>query len=360
MRLILFFVFLFLIGLNVSWAQQQSGTQALRLAQSVYDQGRLHEVPDLINNNIDKFSKTELISAYRLLTLSYIYMEEPEKADESMRKLIDTDHFYEPNPNVEPAEYVGLYKTFRTKPVFNWGIKFGGNFTVPLLNSIYYVLGDASGNGKYSTKFGFQAGFVFEKEIFNNVKSKFWKRMVFVPELLYSIRSYAYNNSIVLKNDSTGLGTSAAHQTYTFKQIAIDFNPVFQYKFGKPNSNTFIPYVGLGPGLTYTLSGGYTAVTTRASGGGKSGPNVASTALRKIVPSAIVSAGFKKRFNSVYVVVEARVQYALMNAIAPSKRTVDELTFGYGLTPPSYKTLNFTVNAAIIIPQFKPRKLKLN
>jgi hypothetical protein len=350
-----------LIGLNAAWAQQQSGTQALRLAQSVYDQGRLHEVPDLIKNNINKFSKTELISAYRLLSLSYIYMEEPEKADESMQKLIATDHFYEPNPNVEPAEYIGLYKTFRTKPVFNWGVKFGGNFTVPLLNSIYYVLGDAPGNGKYSTKFGFQAGIVFEKEFFSDAKSQFLKRVVFAPELLYTMRSYGYTNSTGFKNDSLGLGISAAHQTATVKQTTIDLNPVFQYKIGNPNSNTFIPYLGFGPGISYTLSGTYTAVLVRSSGGGNSGPDVVSTAgLRKIVPSAIVSAGFKKRFNSVYVVVEARVQCALMNAINPSKRTIDQLMFDYGITPPNYKPLNFTVNAAIIVPQFKPRKLQLN
>src|SRR5215467_3982389 len=116
-----FFLLCFL-GLKVSFAQQ-SGAQTLRLARSVYEQGRLHEIPDLINKNIAQFSKTELVDAYRLLTLSYIYLEEPEKADESMQKLLQTEHFYEPNPNVDPAEFIGLYKTFRTKAVFNAGVK---------------------------------------------------------------------------------------------------------------------------------------------------------------------------------------------------------------------------------------------
>src|SRR5260370_41393364 len=114
------FIFLFLfclLGYDFAFAQQQSGAQTLRLARSVYEQGRLHEIPDLINKKVASFSKTELVDAYRLLILSYIYLEEPEKADESMQKLFSTDHFYEHNPNVEPADFVGLYKTFHTSPV---------------------------------------------------------------------------------------------------------------------------------------------------------------------------------------------------------------------------------------------------
>src|SRR5689334_5603952 len=175
MKYFLFLVFLCFLGLKVSFAQQ-SGAQTMRLAQNIYEQGRLHEIPDLINKNITRFSKTELVSAYRLLTLSYIYLEEPEKADESMQKLLQTEHFFEPNTNVEPAEFIGLYKTFRTKAVFNAGIKFGGNFTTPLLNELYYVPSAAPGNGKYSPKFGFQFGLVFEKDLFPSSRNSLLSR----------------------------------------------------------------------------------------------------------------------------------------------------------------------------------------
>src|SRR6478609_1558916 len=143
MRYILVFVLVCLIGFNSAFAQQ-GGAQTLRLAQSIYEQGRLHELPSLPglkDSEIIKYSKSDQVNAYRLLTLANIYLEEPEKADENMLKLLQTEHFYEPNEQVEPAEFIGLYKTFRTKPVFNIGLKFGPNSTIPMISSQYYVSG---------------------------------------------------------------------------------------------------------------------------------------------------------------------------------------------------------------------------
>src|SRR5882757_1957642 len=153
MRYILVAVLVCLIGLDVGFAQV-GGDQTLRLAQSIYEQGRLHEIPSLPglkDTEIAKYSKSNQVDAYRLLTLASIYLEEPEKADENMLKLLRTEHFYEPNEQVEPAEFIGLYKTFRTKPVFNIGLKFGPNSTIPMISSQYYVAGGSAGNGKYTT-----------------------------------------------------------------------------------------------------------------------------------------------------------------------------------------------------------------
>src|SRR5437763_151264 len=114
MKYFLALVLFCFVGFTCSFGQ--SGAQALRLAQSIYEQGRLHELPSLPglqDKEIVKYSKSEQVNAYRLLTLAHIYLEEPELADVSMLKLLDADHFYEPNANVEPAEFMGLYKTFR-------------------------------------------------------------------------------------------------------------------------------------------------------------------------------------------------------------------------------------------------------
>src|SRR6476660_6209424 len=141
MRYLLVVALICLIGLDRVVAQQ-GRAQTLRLAQSIYEQGRLHELPSLPglkDSEIIKYSKSEQVNAYRLLTLANIYLEEPEKADENMLKLLRTEHFYEPNEQVEPAEFIGLYKTFRTKPVFNIGLKFGANSTIPLITEQQYV-----------------------------------------------------------------------------------------------------------------------------------------------------------------------------------------------------------------------------
>ena len=108
----------------------QDCAQSLRLASSSYDQGRLHEIPELLKKCLDNgFTSIEKVNAYKLLALSYLYLEEPEKADEAMLELLNTDHFFEPNQAVDPAEFIGLYNTFRTKPLFSIGVKLSAGVT---------------------------------------------------------------------------------------------------------------------------------------------------------------------------------------------------------------------------------------
>ena len=122
---------LFLFLSVSSYAQLTSGAQTLRLARATYEQGRLHEIPSILEGFLPKFNKQEKVEAYKLLTLSYIYLEEPEKADDAMLKLLQTDHYFEINLKDDPAEFIALYRTFRTKPIYRIGGKIGINGTRP-------------------------------------------------------------------------------------------------------------------------------------------------------------------------------------------------------------------------------------
>src|SRR6187549_1035341 len=87
-------IFLVLISLE-GYSQLVSCSQTLRLARSTYEQGRLHEIPALLAKCLaGGFSQQEKVEAYKLLCLSYIYLEEPQKADEAMLNLLRTDHYF--------------------------------------------------------------------------------------------------------------------------------------------------------------------------------------------------------------------------------------------------------------------------
>jgi len=352
MRYILVFVLVCLIGFRGAFAQQ-GGAQTLRLAQSIYEQGRLHELPSLPglkDSEIAKYSKSEQVNAYRLLTLANIYLEEPEKADENMLKLLRTEHFYEPNEQVEPAEFIGLYKTFRTKPVFNIGLKFGANGTIPVLNSLYYVSGGSAGEGKYGTPLGIQVGIVFEKSMFGNSKSKFLNRLTFAPELLYATRTFSYGN--------THYFNSSADFKATLRQTWLDFNPLIQLKMN--SSKTLQTYVSVGPGISYILNASGTLATTWNNGAGAvSGPDVINTdSYKKIVPSVIGAAGLKFKFGAIYLLAEGRIQYGLTSPVNSSTRTNQQSVFDYAYTIPDYKPLTFMANVGFVYPYFNPIKLK--
>ncbi len=352
MRYILVIVLVCLIGLN-SLVAQQGGAQTLRLAQSIYEQGRLHELPSLPglkDSEISKYSKSDQERAYRLLSLAYIYLEEPEKADESMLKLLKTNHFYEPNEQVEPAEFIGLYKTFRTKPVFTIGLKFGANSTIPMLNSLYYVSGGSAGNGKYGTPIGIQFGIVFEKALFSDSKNKTLNRLTFAPEVLYTGRTFSYTNAHFF--------TGTADFKATLKQTWIDFNPMVQLKLN--NSKTLQTYVAVGPGISYLLKASGTLATTWNNGAGAvSGPDVDNTSsYKKIVPSVIGAVGLKLKFGEIYIIAEGKVQYGLTSPVNSSSRTNNESVFDYSYTLPDYKPLTFMANIGFVYPYFNPVKLK--
>jgi hypothetical protein len=352
MRYLLSVVLVYLIGLNVAVAQQ-GGAQTLRLAQSIYEQGRLHELPSLPglkDSEIIKYSKSDQVNAYRLLTLANIYLEEPEKADENMLKLLKTEHFYEPNEQVEPAEFIGLYKTFRTKPVFNIGLKFGPNSTIPMISSQYYVSGGSAGNGKYTTPLGIQFGIVFEKSLFSTSKNKILNRLTFAPEVLYTTRTFSYANSHYFN--------TTADFKATLKQTWIDFNPMVQFKLN--NSKTLQTYVAVGPGISYMIKASGTLATTWNSGAGAvSGPDVDNTSsYKKIVPSVVAAAGLKFKFGAIYLLAEGRVQYGLTSPVNSASRTNNESVFDYSYTLPDYKPLTLMANVGFVYPYFNPIKLK--
>jgi len=333
-------------------ASGQQGAQRLRLAQSVYDQGRLNELPALLKDSaVLHFSKEDKVSAYKLLTLAHIYLEEPEQADASMLKLLNSDHFFEPNPAVDPAEFMGLYKTFRSRPVFNVGVKFGANSTLPLLSSIYYVADGAAGNGKYTPPLGIQVGLVFEKTPFADSKNKLLSRLTFAPELMYVNRSFNVANSNFFNGAATFKGT--------IKQTWLDLNLLVQLKMNK--SKTLQTYVAFGPGVSYLLKASLASPSTPwvKGQGAATGPDLdTKSSYAAINPTVIGAAGFKLKFGDVYITGEGRVQYGYLNAVNPSHRTNVQAVFDYNYTPSDYKPLTLMANVGFVYPYFNPIKIK--
>lgn len=344
---------------QTAFGQLTNCTQVLRLAQSTYEQGRLHELPTLMDDCLKKpegsggFTKQQRVDAYRYLTLAYIYLEEPEKADEAMLNLLRTDHYFQLNENVDPAEFIGLYNTFRTKPVYSIGAKFGVNGTFPIVSSNYYVGNTAVGKGKYASKVAFQAGIVFEKNFFENSKNKTLKRITFAPEVLYTIRNLTYSNPAVFTAD--GSSNSVAAQQGDLKQTWLDLNLLFQYQL---KGSALNPYIGFGPGVSYLLSAPNSMTLTRANSiGTVSGPAVEmKLTYQKLVPSLLAVAGIKYQFGSIKLTAEARLQYGLTNVINTSTRSDAESVFDYAFVPSNIQQFNAMVNLGFVFPYFNPIK----
>jgi hypothetical protein len=346
-------------GLHVqnTLGQTTSCAQTLRLARSTYDQGRLHELPELLKScltNVNNgFTKQEKVEAYKLLALAFTYLEEPEKADEAMLNLLRTDNYFEINEGVDPAEFVALYRTFRTKPIFGIAIKLGPNMTLPSVIDNYYVGNSAAGTGKYGQRIGFNFGLSFEKDLFISSPSKFLTKLTIAPELQYVTRSFDYTAPSVFLDDKTN--TSVASSLSIYKQTWIDLNAIVHYKLSDWAIN---PYVGVGPGVSYLLNASNQLTLIPLSGSTVSGPNVdVKNSYNKVVYNVIGLAGIKVKAASFYLTAEVRFQYGLMNVINSAKRTNAESVFDYATQFNNFRQSTASVNIGIIRPIFNPKKL---
>ena len=126
----------------------QDCVQNLETAQQRFDEGRIQDIEGLLKTCVlqNVYTKGEKSQALRLLTLAYIYLEEPVEADYNMLRLLKTNHEFEINPAIDPTQFINLYKKYRTKPLFKVGARYIANLTSPYVTELNSSL-DASGPG---------------------------------------------------------------------------------------------------------------------------------------------------------------------------------------------------------------------
>lgn len=349
----LYFLLLFsAAGVTTAFSQATNCTQVLTFVRTTYEQGRLHELPALADACLNApegkgFTKEQKREAYRYLTLAYIYLEEPEKADETMLKLLGTDHFYQVNPAVDPAEFIALFNKFRHDPLFRVGLKFGVNATQPAAITYYSVGSAGAGDGKYALSPSIQLLALFEKDI--------TKKIVLAPEIGYVSRSYKYSNSHLNVADNNP-DSSVSSQTFVIKQSYLDLNAIVQYKF--KNTIQLQTFIGGGPGISYLLSSSNQATTLLGNGFTVTGGAVDDTkSYNKLLYNFTVVAGAKYKFGDLYLTADVRYQIGLVNVINKSSRSNSELVYDYQGQYNDYRINNLMLNIGIIYPYFKPKKL---
>ncbi len=331
----------------------QDCTQQLRNARSLYDQGRLHELPGILAHCLNSgFSQSEKVEAYKLLIQTYIYLEEPDSADLQMINLLNTDHFFQVNEALDPVEFKNLYQKFRHDPVFRYGLRVGPNFDHVSVLKNHYIFGNSMGKGRYQTHAGIQFGLLFEKDL-KYLKNK----LTFNPELFYSSYSFTYLNNDPLAVDQTQEGKLE----HDLSQTKVQANLLLQYKIEDEITlaDKFTPYVAIGPAVSYLLTSSFDGLTN--VGSEITGSTIDTHVNYKpIIVSVLATAGIKFRVGEVYITGDVRFQYGLMNVVNEKKRfrwdgnTKEQLHFGY--VDNDYTISQSMFNIGIIVPRFNPIK----
>jgi outer membrane protein W len=326
----------------VGFAQQTPNcSQTLRLATSTYEQGRLHEVQTILDGCLKNgdFSDQQKEQAYKLLCLTYLYLEEPEKADEMMLRLLQTNNEFQVNASADPAEFIALYNTFRTTPVYRFGFKTGTNVSQPNVVSSETV---NDGTGKYSYKYGFNLGLSAEIPLFNN-------SLTLNPELFFRLQSFNYSNSEGYKPDTSRTASGFRKQTWIALPISL------QYQFKKSKFN---PYIGVGVETAFLSSAkadGLSSVTSTTPVELKTFD--VTNDQNKINISALISLGAKYKIGRGLAILEIRYHYGFSNITKSSTAYANPfLTFDYQMVDAVYKINTLSINIGYLRNVYKPKK----
>lgn len=336
-----------------AFAYAQNCTQTLRTARTTYEQGRLHEIPTILEKCLegDNFSETQKVEAYKILVLTYIYLEEPQKADAAMLKLLETDHFFEVNKAADPIEFKNLYAKFRTTPLYRFGVKFGVNNNIISVQENHYVWASGRGKGEYKSNIGIQVGLLFEKD--------FWNKFVFNPEIFYVSNSFIYQNPSISSIDNGELNTDRVE--FTISQQRLQANFLVQYRYAGENwDKKLSPYVALGPSIG--MLNGSTFGGDLIVGSQITIPDIDTKKNYKAITySVIAAAGVKYKVGSFYLTADVRYQHGLVNIVNESnryKRTPENIQLeNYGYRDNDFRLSHSMINIGLIIPHFSPKKL---
>lgn len=319
--------------------------QKIRLAQSIYDQGRLQEAESILVELAKQIScnKQEKVAAYKLLCLTHIYLEEPVKADEDMLQILKTDPYFEINEVVDPAEFVALYKTFRTNPIYRLGAVFGGNASQPnVRNSIIANNADDS----FTTGISFHAGV--------NAEFPLTEKLTLNPSLLFAQKSF--NRTSELDRGSAGGQPLSNTTTATETQLWLSAPVVVQYLVF-PRS-AFQPYVSAGVSFDYLLNASMLVETIQDGAGAVQEKTVGMTR-EPINLSAVVAAGGRFRIFGGYVTGEVRYLYGFSKVNSEKTYYKNQQTvFDNNIGDPLFSVNSLFLNIGYVQNIFNPKKKK--
>lgn len=259
--LLLFFAF---IAYGQLYAQDDDSrsTIIIEKIRELYDLGRMDSIPKyLLGNNPDNFdyhkgsipdvSKDDEPEAFKFLSLSYIFLDDSEKADAAMLRLLKEDNLFIPNNETDPAELHNLYNQYRTWPIFRLGVFYGVNASFTEVINAYSVSNsnDEIEHGKYYTGFGVvNVGLQLEKD--------FLKRMITLEtDFLYGTVSNFYTQTLgegrIIRGDATGKTSEyeAEKQSFIGGNVIVQYHP-FHKNY---NSAKWKPYLMVGGAANFLI-----------------------------------------------------------------------------------------------------------
>lgn len=339
-----FLVFIFFLGSSqIAFAQCED---ALIDARASFESGNVERIPSSLFNCLDQLTKADQVEAYKLLSISYLYMDDPIGAENSFLALLEVDPEFKVSPS-DPIELVYLSRQYITTPITSYALKLGGNIsTVTVLNQ--NSIEASPTDIKYKPRGGFNLQGAFNLH-FNKVVS-------LMVEL--ELSSWSYNKEFRGFQLSEG-------QTFNSIRTNIQASIPIGLKLKYPGEKTF-PYIYGGYSPSYALW----AFASDERNPDSSPPITANNLnllpqVNQFNHSIIVGAGLEKRigqrFGYHYLLFDIRYRIGMTN-ITNEKTQFDTSNpdnvrhlYEFGQVDDDYRWNSLEFSLGYVWPNYKPR-----
>lgn len=117
-----------LLGCCLSVLGQDECENPINVASKNFEAGNINETILILENCIgNKNSREEKIAAYHLLAMSYLSLNETDRAEENIQLLLSLKPDYQKYPNIDPPEFSRLMNEYKIYPKLSGGIQLGIN-----------------------------------------------------------------------------------------------------------------------------------------------------------------------------------------------------------------------------------------
>lgn len=337
---------IFFLGIAASSNAQCD--EALNDARDQFNAGNVERIPAILHDCIDKLSKEDQVQAYEMLSIAYLYLDDPFGAENSFLALLEIDPEYRVNAD-DPVELLYLSQQYITDPIVSFSLKAGGN-----ISTTKVIYDNTVSAVPIKTKYKPRGGFNFAGGIDLHLN-----KMVSLM-LDGEISMWRYEKTAVLFPDSADSQTiSSLRMNY---QAALPIGLKFTY----PGVVSF-PYVYAGYSPSFTL---WSQANDKRSPEKEVEQNATGLNLlpqvNKFNQSLVVGAGYKRRigqrFGYQYLLIDLRYRIGLTNITKVSTHydfsnpdyKVHMNKFGWAEDDYRWNTLELTIG--YIWPQYRARK----
>jgi len=341
LALIIFFSFSQLVIAQIDCGE------SLNRAQDVFEAGHIEQIPNILHECLDKFTNEQKIEAYRILTITYLYLNDPIGAETSFLALLKADPEYRVSAN-DPIELEYLSKQYITTPIISFSGKVGINFSTVTILNYNRLDSDFSPNPRYKTG----AGVVLQ----GASEVHFNKAVGLNVELELSTRSYTRESDLFEGNPE--------HQNLVQDRFVMHGSLPTYLKYTYPGV-TYFPYVyaGYSPSLTLLSRSKETREPDIRGGGKVEGPTLDNgNSTTDFSHSLIFGIGLKRRIKYRYVLVDLRYRLGMTNMNNQQNQyninntDTKEKIFKYSSLDDDLRWNGIELTVGYVWPQYKPRK----